>query len=188
MDLVLRSRVLWAAAVGFGGCAAAGLLGPELGATDAVVYALALAALSAGFVPLFLSGLAGSRREALPGTRSPAPEGGAVRQGTGEPPPPQPAGGGAQPTSIRGTFFGPPGPTGEPLTPAEVRVADALTRGMTNQEIADALTISNASVMAHVRALYVKLGVADRDALVGALLRDPEFAVGLPPRGRRPPS
>ncbi len=50
----------------------------------------------------------------------------------------------------------------EPLTPRELEVLELLTRGQTNGGIARDLTISVATVKAHVRRVIAKLGVSDR--------------------------
>lgn len=48
------------------------------------------------------------------------------------------------------------------LTGREVEVLDLVAQGMTNKEIARHLTISPATVKAHVERIIAKLGVADR--------------------------
>jgi DNA-binding NarL/FixJ family response regulator len=77
----------------------------------------------------------------------------------------------------------PPGPEGgdsastpppNTLTPRELEVLRLLVQGKTNQEIAEDLLISRATVKVHVQHIIAKLGVSDRtQAIVRA------FKVGL---------
>jgi len=53
-------------------------------------------------------------------------------------------------------------PTGEPLTGREVDVLRLVAKGMSNQEIATALVISEATVRTHVSNILGKLHVASR--------------------------
>jgi DNA-binding CsgD family transcriptional regulator len=55
-----------------------------------------------------------------------------------------------------------PGPAG--LTAREVMVLRLLTRGLTNQEIAESLVISRKTVANHVEHIYAKVGVSTRTA------------------------
>uniref|UniRef100_A0A831TH15 Response regulator transcription factor n=1 Tax=Thermorudis peleae TaxID=1382356 RepID=A0A831TH15_9BACT len=58
----------------------------------------------------------------------------------------------------------------EPLTKREREVLRYLAQGMTNQEIADTLHVSQGTVKAHVESIIGKLGVANRtQAVVRAL-------------------
>ena len=50
----------------------------------------------------------------------------------------------------------------EPLTKRELEVLRLLVRGLSNQEIAEVLTISVGTVKTHVHNIYGKLGVRDR--------------------------
>ena len=50
----------------------------------------------------------------------------------------------------------------EPLTEREVEVLHLLAEGMTNKDIAQALTLSVRTVEAHLRSIYSKLGVESR--------------------------
>jgi len=64
------------------------------------------------------------------------------------------------------------------LTPRERTVADGFGRGRSYKEIAAALPISPATVRAHLRAIYSKLGISDKTELASLLslhseLRDP---------------
>ena len=52
----------------------------------------------------------------------------------------------------------------EHLTPRQVEVLRLVARGMTNNEIADALFLSRRTVHAHLRAIFHKLGVGHRSA------------------------
>jgi LuxR family maltose regulon positive regulatory protein len=57
----------------------------------------------------------------------------------------------------------------EPLTPREVEVLRLIAAGMRNQEIADQLFISLATVKRHIANTYGKLGVSHRmEAVVRA--------------------
>jgi DNA-binding CsgD family transcriptional regulator len=79
------------------------------------------------------------------------------------------------------------------LTPREREVAQLLTRGATNDEIARALWISRHTVKDHVKAIYTKLEVRTRAELAAKLFHDHvapqldgtrirEFPSGDPPR------
>lgn len=48
------------------------------------------------------------------------------------------------------------------VTSREQDVLDLLVKGMTNQEIADELTIAVSTVKSHLQSIYQKLGVSDR--------------------------
>ena len=54
----------------------------------------------------------------------------------------------------------------EPLTERELSLLQFLPTRMTNQEIADAVYLSVNTVKSHLRSIYRKLDVADRDAAV----------------------
>jgi DNA-binding CsgD family transcriptional regulator len=58
------------------------------------------------------------------------------------------------------------------LTPREREVAQLLTRGATNEEIARALWISRHTVKDHVKAVYAKIGVASRVELSAKLFHE----------------
>lgn len=55
------------------------------------------------------------------------------------------------------------------LTPAERRVARLAASGLTNRQIADALTVSAKGVEWHLSRVYRKLGIGSRAALAGLL-------------------
>ncbi len=59
------------------------------------------------------------------------------------------------------------------LTPAEARVASALTEGLSYNEIAERLGLSYHTVHTHVKAIHIKAGVATNGRLL-ALLRKME--------------
>jgi DNA-binding NarL/FixJ family response regulator len=48
------------------------------------------------------------------------------------------------------------------LTPAEQRVAELVTEGRTNREVAAALVVSENTVESHLRSVYRKLGIRSR--------------------------
>lgn len=51
---------------------------------------------------------------------------------------------------------------GDPLTDREIDVLECIVDGATNQEVANALTISQNTVKVHLRRIYTKLGVSSR--------------------------
>jgi DNA-binding NarL/FixJ family response regulator len=57
------------------------------------------------------------------------------------------------------------------LTPREVEVLELLAKGMRNKEIADVLRITDETVRAHVRSIFLKLNVHDRTAALSEALR-----------------
>jgi LuxR family maltose regulon positive regulatory protein len=57
-------------------------------------------------------------------------------------------------------------PLVEPLTPREVEVLSLIAGGLRNQEIADQLVISLATVKRHISNIYGKLGVSHRTQAV----------------------
>jgi DNA-binding CsgD family transcriptional regulator len=58
----------------------------------------------------------------------------------------------------------------ERLTPAERRVVDELIHGRSNQAIANALVLSEATVRTHLTSIYAKLEVESRAELLAALI------------------
>ena len=58
------------------------------------------------------------------------------------------------------------------LTPREREIAGLLTRGASNEEIAQALWISRHTVKDHVKAVYAKLKVAGRAELSAKLFHE----------------
>jgi DNA-binding NarL/FixJ family response regulator len=63
------------------------------------------------------------------------------------------------------------------LSERESEVLALITRGLRNQEIAEALFLSVDTVKSHVKAVYRKLGVRNRAAAVSAAFGDDTFAV-----------
>jgi NarL family two-component system response regulator LiaR len=63
-------------------------------------------------------------------------------------------------------------PTGEPLTPREVEVLKLVARGLTNQEIADTLVISERTVGNHIGNILNKLHLANRTQAALYALRE----------------
>ncbi len=59
-----------------------------------------------------------------------------------------------------------PGPTGVRLTPKEQVIAELMTAGLTNRQIAARLVIGEATVKTHVRSVLSKLGLRGRAELV----------------------
>ena len=66
--------------------------------------------------------------------------------------------------------------SGDGITPAELRVAQAVARGATNRDVATALFLSQKTVESHLRQIYRKLGVRSRTQLVLALQQGTERA------------
>jgi DNA-binding NarL/FixJ family response regulator len=54
---------------------------------------------------------------------------------------------------------------GQPLTPAETRVAKLVAHALKNREIADELGVSEATVGVHLGRVYKKLGLRSRTEL-----------------------
>jgi DNA-binding CsgD family transcriptional regulator len=65
----------------------------------------------------------------------------------------------------------PPAPLG--LTPAERSVAELVSKGRTNREVADALFISPSTVQAHLKRIFRKLGVRSRTELAAHIEDSP---------------
>jgi DNA-binding CsgD family transcriptional regulator len=51
------------------------------------------------------------------------------------------------------------------LTPSERRIADLVTEGRSNRQIAESLFLTKNTVAWHLRHIYRKLGVSTRDEL-----------------------
>jgi DNA-binding CsgD family transcriptional regulator len=72
------------------------------------------------------------------------------------------------------------------LSPAEQAVLDQALTGVTAREIADHLSLSEATVRSHLSSIYVKLGVSGRVALLahfrGSEVTSPREEAGAPPR------
>ncbi|MDX1664387.1 MAG: response regulator transcription factor [Candidatus Promineifilaceae bacterium] len=66
----------------------------------------------------------------------------------------------------------PPAAAPDPLTPREVEVLQLIARGQSNQEIAEALTISVATVYTHVSNILSKLHLASRTQAALYALRE----------------
>lgn len=60
------------------------------------------------------------------------------------------------------------------LSPRENEIAGMVGRGYTNRAIATELEISLYTVSAHMRRIFIKLGVGTRAAMVAALAENPE--------------
>jgi len=59
-----------------------------------------------------------------------------------------------------------------PLSPRQIEVLELLAKGLTNKEIAGVLGFTIDGTKAHLRAIFAKLGVADRtEAVVNAIQR-----------------
>jgi len=56
-------------------------------------------------------------------------------------------------------------PADSPLTPRQREVAGLVARGLTNQQIADALVISSRTAETHVQQILAKLELASRSQL-----------------------
>ena len=61
------------------------------------------------------------------------------------------------------------------LTARESEVAAFLSIGLSNREMADALSISEHTVKSHLKAIFVKTGVASRAQAVARIAGDPRF-------------
>ena len=64
------------------------------------------------------------------------------------------------------TFHRRPTQGWEALTPAEVRVANLVAKGLSNPDIAAQLYVSRATVQTHVSSILGKLGMQSRMALI----------------------
>ena len=62
-------------------------------------------------------------------------------------------------------------PPAKALTPRQMQILEAMTRGLTNQDIATALEIREDRVKTHINAIFTKLGAANRTEAVAIALR-----------------
>jgi DNA-binding CsgD family transcriptional regulator len=69
---------------------------------------------------------------------------------------------GAKPRRL--AFSGP-----ESLTASELRIAEMVAGGLTNQQVAEALFVTSKTVENHLGRVYQKLGIHSRDAIADAL-------------------
>jgi len=58
------------------------------------------------------------------------------------------------------------------LTPSEARVAELVSEGLSNKEVAGAMAISVKTVELHLSHVYAKLDVASRTELVRRMTAD----------------
>lgn len=65
------------------------------------------------------------------------------------------------------------------LTSTEQRVADAVARGLTNQQIADALGMAVQTVKNHLSTIFVKLGVTSRTQLAIQIINSEQDRRGV---------
>lgn len=83
----------------------------------------------------------------------------------------------------------PPPGTSAALTRREREIAELVSEGLSNKEIAIALHIGPATVKNHIHAILEKLQVARRSAIAGRLrpgIRSPSALLSLRPSGRGP--
>jgi DNA-binding CsgD family transcriptional regulator len=59
---------------------------------------------------------------------------------------------------------------GDELTPSERRIVDLAAAGMSNPQIAQALSVITKTVESHLGRAYLKLGVKSRHELTGRLV------------------
>ena len=71
------------------------------------------------------------------------------------------------------------------LSPREVEVLSLMSQGLTNAEIADALTLSPNTVKTHVKSITSKLGVADRTQAAVYAVEVGLVSPGFAPAGAR---
>jgi DNA-binding CsgD family transcriptional regulator len=74
----------------------------------------------------------------------------------------------------------------ESLSPRELVIAEHFGRGESYKQVAAALRIAPATVRAHLRAIYFKLGIADKTGLTRILDRRDETASPITPPGQPP--
>ena len=74
----------------------------------------------------------------------------------------------------------------EGLSPRELVIAEHFGRGESYKQVAAALRISPATVRAHLRAIYFKLGISDKTELTRILDRRDETSSPITPPGQPP--
>lgn len=74
----------------------------------------------------------------------------------------------------------------EGLSPRELVIAEHFGRGESYKQVAAALRISPATVRAHLRAIYFKLGITDKTGLTRILDSRDEIASPITPPGQPP--
>lgn len=75
------------------------------------------------------------------------------------------------------------GPRPEPLSARELQVLTLVARGTTNRGIAEALTVSEATVKTYLTRIFTKLGVDDRTAAVTTALAEQLITLPCRPSG-----
>ena len=65
------------------------------------------------------------------------------------------------------------------LTSAERRVAELVMTGLSNQDVADKLTLSKRTIDTHLGRIYRKLGITGRDGLSEAISSPPTMPTGI---------
>lgn len=67
---------------------------------------------------------------------------------------------------------------GEPLTERQIEILDLVSRGNTDQRVADRMGISRTAVHYHLKASYSKLGAYDRAHAVRKCFEQGIFPIG----------
>jgi DNA-binding NarL/FixJ family response regulator len=79
-------------------------------------------------------------------------------------------------------------PSLDSLTRAERRVAELVSRGATNRQIAEELFVTAKTVEAHLARTYRKLGLANRTQLAIVLHAEPQLPNGAEARRSADPN